>query len=78
VVNHITGGHIVTIDDEGKRSFQPMNINFGLFPPIEVVRQPGVRMSGVERGRAKKRAMSARALRDVDAWLGRAAAEAAE
>ncbi len=30
LVNHITGGHIVTIDD-GPRSFQPMNVNFGLF-----------------------------------------------
>ena len=78
VLGHITGGHLESDDEPGKRSFQPMNVNFGLFPPIEVVRQPGVRMSGVERGRAKKRAMSARALRDVDAWLGRAPAEAAE
>ena len=30
---HITGGHIETID-AGPWSFQPMNINFGLFPPI--------------------------------------------
>ena len=30
---HITGGHIETID-AGPRSFQPMNINFGLFPPL--------------------------------------------
>ncbi|KAF0136827.1 MAG: methylenetetrahydrofolate--tRNA-(uracil-5-)-methyltransferase, partial [Xanthobacteraceae bacterium] len=29
LINHITGGHVVTID-EGPRSFQPMNINFGL------------------------------------------------
>ena len=33
LINHITGGHIETID-EGPRSFQPMNVNFGLFPPI--------------------------------------------
>jgi methylenetetrahydrofolate--tRNA-(uracil-5-)-methyltransferase len=78
VLGHITGGHIESDDEPGKRSFQPMNVNFGLFPPIEVVRQPGVRLSGVERGRARKRAMSARALRDLDAWLGRAAAAAAE
>jgi methylenetetrahydrofolate--tRNA-(uracil-5-)-methyltransferase len=78
ILAHITGGHIESDDEPGKRSFQPMNVNFGLFPPIEVVRQPGVRMSGVERGKAKKRAMSARALRDLDAWLGRVPAEAAE
>ncbi len=34
LLNHITGGHITTID-AGPRSFQPMNVNFGLFPPIE-------------------------------------------
>src|SRR6201991_1115186 len=33
LLNHITGGHIDTID-AGPRSFQPMNINFGLFPPL--------------------------------------------
>ncbi|MCA2000170.1 MAG: methylenetetrahydrofolate--tRNA-(uracil(54)-C(5))-methyltransferase (FADH(2)-oxidizing) TrmFO, partial [Hyphomicrobiales bacterium] len=31
LVNHITGGHIATIDN-GPRSYQPMNVNFGLFP----------------------------------------------
>src|SRR5258708_7938590 len=30
---HITGGHIGAID-AGPRSFQPMNVNFGLFPPL--------------------------------------------
>src|SRR6202043_1046953 len=30
---HITGGHIETID-AGPSSFQPMNVNFGLFPPM--------------------------------------------
>ena len=33
LLNHITGGHIETIDD-GPPSFQPMNVNFGLFPPL--------------------------------------------
>ena len=32
LINHITGGHIETTDQRGS-SFQPMNINFGLFPP---------------------------------------------
>ena len=35
LLNHITGGHIVSDDEPGKRSFQPMNVNFGLFPPLE-------------------------------------------
>jgi methylenetetrahydrofolate--tRNA-(uracil-5-)-methyltransferase len=61
---HITGGHRYA-DEPGKRSFQPMNVNFGLFPPIEVPK--GKR---AERGAAKKRALSARALADLDAWLG--------
>src|SRR5208283_3698921 len=33
LLKHITGGHIESID-AGPRSFQPMNVNFGLFPPI--------------------------------------------
>ncbi len=33
---HITGGHLAAEEDGGKRSFQPMNVNFGLFPPVEV------------------------------------------
>src|SRR6201992_2020036 len=33
LLGHITGGHIETID-AGSRSFQPMNVNFGLFPPL--------------------------------------------
>src|SRR5216684_2340354 len=35
LLGHITGGHVVTID-AGPRSFQPMNVNFGLFPPLSV------------------------------------------
>ena len=33
LLNHITGGHIESIDN-GPPSYQPMNINFGLFPPL--------------------------------------------
>src|SRR5579885_3606777 len=33
ILAHITGGHIETIDN-GPASFQPMNVNFGLFPPL--------------------------------------------
>ena len=33
LLGHITGGHVETID-AGPRSYQPMNVNFGLFPPL--------------------------------------------
>jgi len=52
LLNHITGGADAT-------TFQPMNVNFGLFPPIE----------GTLRGKERKQALSARALHDFDAWL---------
>ncbi len=59
--------------------FQPMNVNFGLFPPIEepVIGDDGKRLRGKEKTFARKRALSRRALRDFDAWLGEAALLAA-
>lgn len=69
LVAHITGGHLAG-DDAGSRSFQPMNVNFGLFPPIDAPRaEDGKRLKGKERGVARKRALSARALRELDGWL---------
>jgi methylenetetrahydrofolate--tRNA-(uracil-5-)-methyltransferase len=55
---HISGG-------ADAKTFQPMNVNFGLFPEI------------AGRGRDRKKALSHRALADLDSWLGltRAAAE---
>jgi methylenetetrahydrofolate--tRNA-(uracil-5-)-methyltransferase len=32
---HVTGGHL-SGEAEGPRSYQPMNINFGLFPPAQI------------------------------------------
>ncbi|MDZ5697033.1 methylenetetrahydrofolate--tRNA-(uracil(54)-C(5))-methyltransferase (FADH(2)-oxidizing) TrmFO [Chelativorans sp. M5D2P16] len=78
LLNHITGGHILAEDEPGKRSFQPMNVNFGLFPPVEVPKQEGKRLRGKEKSAAKKRALTARALADCRAWLGIAEKEAAE
>jgi len=46
-------------------TFQPMNVNFGLFPPLD---------EGAVRGRDRKRVMARRALADLDLWLGRKAA----
>jgi methylenetetrahydrofolate--tRNA-(uracil-5-)-methyltransferase len=79
LINHITGGHIETLDG-GARSFQPMNINYGLLPPYtDVIKSPdGKRMRGKEKGFARKIAMSERALADLDRWIAaswRAAAE---
>jgi methylenetetrahydrofolate--tRNA-(uracil-5-)-methyltransferase len=62
LLGHITGG-------ADAKTFQPMNINYGLLPDLE--------LSARIRGRDRKRAMSERALADIDRWLGinRAAAE---
>lgn len=64
---HITGGHIA---DGAARTFQPMNVNFGLFPDIETPRkdEEGRRLKGKERGRARKAAMARRALHDLEGW----------
>src|SRR6201996_6681721 len=58
---HITGG-------ADARTFQPMNVNFGLFPPLA----PGKKIKGKDR----KQAMSERALAELANWLGKK--EAAE
>jgi len=73
LINHITGGHIESID-AGPRSFQPMNVNFGLFPPIVEPRldETGKRLRGPERGLARKRALSARAKKDLAQWVASA------
>jgi methylenetetrahydrofolate--tRNA-(uracil-5-)-methyltransferase len=84
LLNHITGGHLTSDDEPGKRSFQPMNVNFGLFPPLEAgtkLRPEGHegRFRGKDKSIAKKKAMSARALSDCRRWLGLdAAPQAAE
>src|SRR5262249_24880588 len=70
LVNHITGGHIDTID-AGPASFQPMNVNFGLFPPLAASRDPapaGPRRRAPAKSLARKRALTARALADLAAW----------
>jgi len=54
LLNHITGG-------ADARTFQPMNVNFGLFPAFE--------KSARIRGKDRKQAMSMRALEDLCAWL---------
>ena len=46
------------ITDSQRKKFQPMNVNFGLLPPL----------SADLRGKAKKEAMSQRALADMATW----------
>ena len=53
---HITGGADAT-------TFQPMNVNFGLFPDLPVEGKRPLR------GKDRKQAMAQRALNDIDAWL---------
>jgi methylenetetrahydrofolate--tRNA-(uracil-5-)-methyltransferase len=71
LLGHITGGHISTTDSD-LRSFQPMNVNFGLFPPRAnppTKGADGSRLRGNEKAIAKRRALTARALADLDHWI---------
>jgi methylenetetrahydrofolate--tRNA-(uracil-5-)-methyltransferase len=74
---YITGGH-VSSETDGARSFQPMNINFGLFPPTDAVVSDGKRLRGNEKTQARRRAIALRALQDCDNWLDGARSIAAE
>jgi methylenetetrahydrofolate--tRNA-(uracil-5-)-methyltransferase len=71
---HITGGHVDVADEAevaGPRSYQPMNVNFGLFPPLThaVKHESGRRLRGKEKTLAKKRALTQRALADLERWI---------
>ena len=73
LVDHITGGHVLGDSGVAKRgSFQPMNVNYGLLPdigPVDLKTPEGKRLKGADRGRARKRLMSVRALEDLGGWL---------
>ncbi len=60
LIGHITGGAEAD-------TFQPMNVNFGLLPPLQV---EGKR----PKGRNRKLAYTTRALADFETWLGSAKA----
>ena len=62
MLNHVTGGADAT-------TFQPMNVNFGLFPPPDEV-GAGKRL----KGRDRKAAVAARALHDLERWRATASA----
>jgi methylenetetrahydrofolate--tRNA-(uracil-5-)-methyltransferase len=65
LLSHITGGAMA-------ETFQPMNVNFGLFPLLP---DGG---TGRKQKANRKAAMAARAVADMGVWLGEPAAVAAE
>jgi methylenetetrahydrofolate--tRNA-(uracil-5-)-methyltransferase len=60
LLSHVTGG----ADDE---TFQPMNINFGLFPPLDDGALADIKRK--ERKVMRRRLMSRRALSDIAVWF---------
>ncbi|TXM73234.1 methylenetetrahydrofolate--tRNA-(uracil(54)-C(5))-methyltransferase (FADH(2)-oxidizing) TrmFO [Methylobacterium sp. WL69] len=79
LIGHITGGHIAAEDAGAPRSFQPMNVNFGLFPPLDHAPkgEAGQRLRGPEKSVAKKKALTDRGRADLAAWIGADAARMA-
>ncbi len=68
LIHHVTGGHIAS---GSAKTFQPMNINFGLFPPVDMPETDaeGRRLKGKARTQAKRQALTARARLDFEKWL---------
>ena len=60
LLSHLTGGAMAD-------SFQPMNVNFGLFPPLEMVIVEGKKPRKL-RGRDRKAAYAGRALSSLAKW----------
>ncbi|MAH05005.1 MAG: methylenetetrahydrofolate--tRNA-(uracil(54)-C(5))-methyltransferase (FADH(2)-oxidizing) TrmFO [Alphaproteobacteria bacterium] len=57
LIHHITGG-------ADAKTFQPMNVNFGLMAHMDVRNERGKYV----KGREKKKAMAGRALEDIQTW----------
>ncbi|MCR4377056.1 MAG: methylenetetrahydrofolate--tRNA-(uracil(54)-C(5))-methyltransferase (FADH(2)-oxidizing) TrmFO [Rhodospirillales bacterium] len=66
LLGHVTGG-------AEAETFQPMNINFGLFPLADIDDRPpelrGKRLKRGDRKKARKAAVCARALKDLEQWI---------
>jgi len=67
LLGHITGG-------ADEKTFQPMNVNFGLFPDLELGTNPRTGKPLRLKGGDRKQAMARRALESLEAWLGNKAA----
>jgi len=65
ILNHVTLG-------ADADTFQPMNVNFGLFPPIDARNEKGRKL----KGRDRKLAYSMRARDDLESWMANAGAGA--
>lgn len=61
LLHHITGGG-------NADTFQPMNINFGLFPEYQLSDEEKKGLKGKEKGLARKKAMAGRALKSSAQW----------
>ncbi len=69
---HVTGGHM-TGEGASKLAYQPMNVNFGLLPPLTEAAPRG-RKGRIER----RRLMTERAKAEIKSWLAGATVAAAE
>ena len=69
LVEHVTGGYMTG----PKAKFQPMNVNFGLFPPMEeeivYPKVNGKRLRGKDKTRYRKSLLAKRALSDIEGWV---------
>ncbi len=67
LTEHVTGGYMTG----PKAKFQPMNVNFGLFPPIENIvyeKVDGKRLRGKDKTRFRKALLAKRALLHIEPW----------
>jgi len=62
LLGHVTGG-------ADSATFQPMNCNFGLFPPLPEDADVDAKGRPRIRGTDRRRLVTGRALREVDAWF---------
>jgi methylenetetrahydrofolate--tRNA-(uracil-5-)-methyltransferase len=72
MLDHVTGGHM-TGEGASKLAYQPMNVNFGLLPPLTEAAPRG-RKGRVER----RRLMTERAKAEIKSWLAGGTVAAAE